>query len=96
MTMVAGSVPFAVSFTQLFFVLSRLWLNQFVYMFGFIALVFLITAIASAEVAIIVVYFGLQAEDYNWWWKAFLAPATSGVYMYVLVSMYFLTRCEMQ
>jgi len=91
MTMVAGSVPFAVSFTQLFFVLSRLWLNQFVYMFGFIALVFLITAIASAEVAIIVVYFGLQAEDYNWWWKAFLAPATSGVYMYVLVSMYFLT-----
>ena len=60
MVLIAGSVPFAVSFTQLFFVISRLWLNQFVYMFGFIALVFLITAIASAEVSIIVVYFSLQ------------------------------------
>ena len=84
-----GIVPFLVSFAQLFFVLSKMLLHQFVYMHGFLFIVFWLLAIASAEVSLIAVYTSLSCEDYRWWWQAFLTPALSGVDMFVTVAVFF-------
>lgn len=86
----AGVVPFAVCFVQLFFVMSRLYLHQFVYMWGFVFPVFLITAVAAAEAAIITIYLNLRNENYRWWWISFVAPASSGAYVFVFLASYFL------
>ena len=84
-----GIVPFLVSFAQLFFVLSKMLLHQFVYMHGFLFIVFWLLAIASAEVSLIAVYTSLSCEDYRWWWQAFLTPALSGVDMFLTVALFF-------
>eukprot|EP00958_Prasinococcus_capsulatus_P011881 scaffold1183_cov418-Prasinococcus_capsulatus_cf.AAC.27 len=66
MTAVGGAVVFAIIFVQVFFVFTKVWLNEFVYMFGFLFAVFVIMVVASAEVSIISVYLTLCTEDYRW------------------------------
>ena len=44
-------------------------------MFGFLALVFIILVVTCAEITIVLCYLHLCAEEYRWWWRAFL---TSG------------------
>lgn len=40
---------------------------QFYYLFGFLALVFIILMITCTEITIVLCYFQLCSEDYNWW-----------------------------
>lgn len=51
---------------ELFFILTSVWLHQFYYLFGFLALVFAILALTCAEITIVLAYFQLCSEDYNW------------------------------
>lgn len=41
---------------------------QFYYLFGFLFLVFIILIITCAEITIVLCYFQLCSEDYNWWY----------------------------
>lgn len=84
----AGALPFAAIFIELFFIMSSVWLHQFYYMFGFLFLAFLILMITCAEISIVIVYFQLCREDYHWWWRSFLAPASSGLYIFLYSSIY--------
>ena len=54
---------------------SARWQHRFYYMFGFLALVFIILVVTCAEITIVLCYLHLCAEEYRWWWRAFL---TSG------------------
>ena len=38
-------------------------------MFGFLFLVFIILVISCSQISIVMVYFQLCGEDYNWWWR---------------------------
>ena len=87
--LVGGLVPFATSFAQIFFVISRVYLNQFVYMFGFLFVSWCIVLAVTAEVAIIVTYWTLNAEDYRWWWRAYGVSFMAGVYTFVSLGTYF-------
>ena len=40
---------------------------QFYYLFGFLFVVFIILIITCAEITIVLCYFQLCSEDYNWW-----------------------------
>jgi transmembrane 9 superfamily protein 2/4 len=60
---VGGALPFGAVFIELFFIMSALWLHQFYYVFGFLALVFVILVITCAEIAIVFTYFQLCIED---------------------------------
>lgn len=53
MPLSAGILPFGAAFIELFFILSSLWLNRFYYVFGFLALVFIILSITCAEITIV-------------------------------------------
>ena len=41
-------------------------IRRFYYLFGFLFLVFLILVTSSAQIAIVVTYFQLCAENYHW------------------------------
>lgn len=33
-------------------------------------------------------------QDYNWWWRSFLTPGVSGLYVFLYSAVYFSTRLE--
>jgi hypothetical protein len=67
-----GILPFGCVFIQLFFILNSIWGHKLYYVFGFLLLVFLILLITVVESTILLCYFHLCAEEYRWWWRAFL------------------------
>ncbi|KAF9183293.1 hypothetical protein BGZ51_003942 [Haplosporangium sp. Z 767] len=87
-----GLLPFAVIFIELFFILKSIWEDQYYYMFGFLSLVFVILLITCVEMTIVMIYFQLCDEDYNWWWRSFFASSFSGVYIFVYSLIYFMKQ----
>ena len=92
---VGGVLPFGAVFIELFFILSSIWLHQYYYVFGFLLLVFLILIITCAEISIVMCYFQLCAEDYHWWWRAFLTSGSSGLYLFIYSIVYMSTKMVM-
>mmetsp|Transcript_18874 Transcript_18874/g.57022 ORF Transcript_18874/g.57022 Transcript_18874/m.57022 type:complete len:414 (+) Transcript_18874:1001-2242(+) len=93
--LVGGILPFGAVFIELFFILSSIWLHQYYYVFGFLLIVFVILIITCAEITIVMCYFQLCAEDYNWWWRAFLTSGSSGLYLFLYSLIYMSTKMVM-
>ena len=69
-------------------------MQRFYYVFGFLLLVFVILIITCAEITMVMCYFQLCAEDYNWWWRSFLTSGSSAAYMFGYSAFYFFTKLE--
>jgi len=93
-SLVGGILPFGAVFTELFFIMSSLWLHQFYYMFGFLALVLVILLVTCAEISISLTYFQLTSEDYRWWWTSFFASGSSALYVFLYAILYFCYRLQ--
>ena len=93
--LVGGILPFGAVFIELFFIMSSVWLQRFYYVFGFLALVMLILVVTCAEISIVLAYFQLCNEDYNWWWRSFLNSGSAGLYLFGYAFVYFFTQLEM-
>jgi transmembrane 9 superfamily protein 2/4 len=89
-----GILPFGAVFIELFFIMSSIWLHQVYYLFGFLVMVLLILAVTCAEVSVVMCYFQLSGEDYDWWWRSFLTAASTGLYLMVYSVFYFYTKLE--
>jgi len=87
--LVGGILPFGAVFIELFFIMSSIWLAQVYYVFGFLFLVLLILIVTCAEISIVMAYFQLCSEDYNWWWRSFLTSGSSAVYLFAYSVVYF-------
>jgi len=92
--LMGGILPFGAIFIELFFIMTSVWLQRFYYVFGFLMLVLLILTITCAEISIVLCYFQLCNEDYNWWWRSFLTSGSSGLYLFAYSIMYFFTQLE--
>ncbi|KAL6226687.1 hypothetical protein ACLB2K_000648 [Fragaria x ananassa] len=87
-----GFLLFAVVSTEFFSILTSIWLDQFYSSFGFLFIVFIILLVTTCEIAILLCYFQLRSEDYNWWWRAYLTAGSSALHMFTYSIYYFLTR----
>lgn len=94
--LVGGVLPFGAVFTELFFIMSSLWQHQFYYLFGFLALVLVILIVTCAEISIALTYFQLTSENYNWWWRSFLASGSSALYVFLYSILYFSSRLQIE
>jgi len=92
--LMGGILPFGAVFIELFFILSSIWLHQFYYIFGFLAIVFIILILTCAEITIVMCYFQLCSEDYHWWWRSFLTSGASALYMFLYSIFYFMTKLQ--
>jgi len=81
MTM-AGLVPFAAAYVELFFIMTSLWMDQFYYVFGFTLIVYLILLVTSSEVTLLLLYYQLCSENHRWWWFSLLSSGCVGMYMF--------------
>ena len=89
-TMVVGGIlPFGAVFVELFFILSSMWMNQYYYVFGFTLLVFVILIITCCEITIVLCYFQLCSEDYQWWWRSFMTSGSTALYVMIYSAVYF-------
>jgi len=87
--LVGGILPFGACFVEFFFILSSMWMNQYYYVFGFTLLVFLILITTCAEITVVLCYFQLCCEDYNWWWRSFLTSGSTAIYVFLYSAIYF-------
>merc|ERR1712099_64204 len=95
-SLIGGVLPFGAVFTELFFIMSSLWQHQFYYLFGFLALVLVILIVTCAEISIALTYFQLTSENYNWWWRSFLASGSSALYVFLYSILYFSSRLQIE
>lgn len=88
-TLVAGVVPFAAAYVELFFIMTSLWMDQYYYVFGFTLIVYLILIVTCAEVTVLLVYYQLCAENHRWWWFSFFAPGSTALYTFIYSMFWF-------
>jgi len=86
---IGGILPFGACFVELFFIMSSIWMDQYYYVFGFLLLVYVILLVTCAEIAIVLCYFQLCAEDYRWWWRSFLTSGSTAIYVFLYSIAYF-------
>ncbi|EFB28315.1 hypothetical protein PANDA_008639, partial [Ailuropoda melanoleuca] len=91
---IGGVLPFGCIFIQLFFILNSIWSHQMYFMFGFLFLVFIILLITCSEATVLLCYFHLCAEDYHWWWRAFLTSGFTAVYLFIYAVYYFFIKLQ--
>ncbi|CAD6341446.1 unnamed protein product [Miscanthus lutarioriparius] len=89
-----GILPFGAVFMELLFILTIIWMHQFYYIFGFLFLVFVILIVTCAEITIVLCYFQLCSEDYQWWWRSYLTPGSSALYLFLYATFYFFTEMQ--
>ena len=83
-------IPFGAMFLELRFILASLWQGMVYYVFGFLAVVFLLWCLCASLTTVVVIYYRLCAENYNWWWVSFFVPSGCGVPLAVYSAYYFL------
>lgn len=91
----AGILPFGAAFLELFFVMNSLFGTKIYYAFGFLTLTFIVTALTTATVTVLYVYFALCAEDYRWQWRAFLTGGGSAFWVFLYGLFYWMTRLDL-
>lgn len=85
----AGMVPFAAAYVELFFIMTSLWMDQFYYVFGFTLIVYFILLVTCAEVTVLLCYYQLCGENHRWWWFSFCTAGSTAVYMFVYSAFWF-------
>jgi transmembrane 9 superfamily protein 3 len=91
----AGLLSFGSIFIELYYVLTSLWNYKFYHVYGFLLGVYSILTIVVGMTSIIVVYFCLNAENYQWQWTAFYSGASTAVYVFAYGVYYFLFKTQM-
>ncbi|KAI1724718.1 endomembrane protein 70 domain-containing protein [Ditylenchus destructor] len=90
--LLAGILPFGAVFIELYFIFSAIWENQFYYLFGFLFIVLTILYVSCSQIAIVVTYFMLCAENYHWWWKSFAISGGSALYVMAYSVFYYYSK----
>jgi transmembrane 9 superfamily protein 2/4 len=88
----AGILPFGAVFIELYFIFSAIWENQFYYLFGFLFIVCGILFISCAQIAIVVTYFRLCAENYRWYWNSYIFSGGSAFYVFLYSIFYYYSK----
>ncbi|KAK1768019.1 hypothetical protein QBC33DRAFT_569063 [Phialemonium atrogriseum] len=93
--LLVGILPFGAIFVELYFIMSSIWFSKIYYMFGFLFLCYGLMVITCAAVTVLMVYFLLCAENYNWQWRSFLAAGMSAGYIFLNALIYWASKLSL-
>ena len=94
-SLIGGLLPFGTVFIELSFILTSLWLHKVYYLFGILMIVFIILTLICAEISIVICYFQLCNEDYNWQWRSFATSSTCSLYIFAYCVYYYFADLEL-
>ena len=86
--LIGGCVPFGTIFLEIYFMMSSILLHQTYAVFGFLLAILMLTIITTAEISIVICYFQLANEDYNWWWKSFYNAGATAFFVFFFAIYY--------
>lgn len=69
--------------------------NVVQYVFGFLLLSLIILIATCAEIAIVLCYFQLCAEDYRWWWRSVAIPGAAGIFCFIYSIFHYVANLSM-
>jgi transmembrane 9 superfamily protein 2/4 len=93
--LLVGLLPFGAIFVELYFIMSSIWFSKIYYMFGFLFLCYGLMIMTCAAVTVLMVYFLLCAENYNWQWRAFLGAGTTAGYIFLNALIYWVSKLSL-
>ncbi|KAK9462245.1 uncharacterized protein V1516DRAFT_674118 [Lipomyces oligophaga] len=93
--LLGGILPFGAIFVELYFIMNSIWFHKVYYMFGFLFLCYLILILTCATVTILMTYFLLCSENYNWQWRSFLTAGSCAMYVFVHALLYWVSKLEL-
>jgi hypothetical protein len=89
-----GGVCFCSIIIELYYVLTSLWQYTGLYVWSyFFASVVLLVGVAGCATSL-AVYSLLQNEVHHWQWASFMAPATTGLYVFAYSLFFFVTKTK--
>jgi len=91
----AGLLSFGSIFIELYYILTSLWNYKFYHVYGFLLGVYAILCLVVCMTTIIVVYFCLNSENYQWQWTAFYAGSSTSLYVFLYAIYYFVFKTSM-
>lgn len=87
--MLGGFIIFMIIIFDVHLILDTMWSqNSFYPHFGHLSLIIIIGSLTSAGISIISVFQTLSNENYKWWWRSFLVPASTGLYTFLFMLYY--------
>jgi hypothetical protein len=91
----AGFLPFSAIYIELHYIFASVWGHRVYTLFGILTLAFIILLIVTAFVTLALTYFQIAYEDYRWWWRAFLSGGSTGLFVMMYATFYYIYRSEM-
>ena len=81
--LLGGLFCFASVGAEIAFVMQLVWTNSFTSFFVYLFFSICLMLVICAEVSMIFTYLSLVKGNHRWWWKAFLIPFSSGIYLMI-------------
>lgn len=84
----AGIFPFVPCFFEVYDTLCVLWLDAYDPFYAFFFFIGMCALLLSTELTVLLCYFQLVREDYNWWWRSFGTGGATALYIFGYVVYY--------
>jgi hypothetical protein len=86
---IVGFLSFLSIYLELKFIFKSVWTDGLAYtLFGILIAALVLLIVLATVLTVLFTYFHLNAEDYHWWWRAFVSGGSVGLFVY-MYSIYF-------
>ncbi|KAL7754226.1 hypothetical protein RI367_000207 [Sorochytrium milnesiophthora] len=93
--LLGGLLPFLAIFIEMYFIFSSFFTYKVYYVYGFTLLVLVLLLIMTGCVAVVGVYFILNAEEHRWHWLSFMIAGSTAHYVFLYSLYYYFARTKM-
>ncbi|KAI8379394.1 uncharacterized protein BYT42DRAFT_568643 [Radiomyces spectabilis] len=83
---ICALLPYVIYMMDYTTVVSHLWSDEFYWVYGYLALITLMTFLVSIESTLTITYLCLNYGDYHWWWRSFIHSASSAIGIMIISS----------
>ena len=88
--------PLGCAMLELKFIYASVWQGMVYYVFGFLAIVFVVWCITVILTTLVTVYYMLCYENYHWWWSSVIIPGGLGLHLMLYSVYYFTSQTEIE
>lgn len=81
--LIGGLLPFGAIYLELHYLFDAVWGHAMYELWGILAIVFVLLLVVTALTSVALIFFQLSAENWKWWWNAFLIGGSTGIYVFV-------------
>ncbi|GFT99098.1 transmembrane 9 superfamily member 1 [Nephila pilipes] len=93
---IGGFLPFSAISVELYYIFATVWGREQYTLYGVLFIVFFILLNVTACISVALTYFQLSSEDYKWWWRSIFNAGSTGMFVLIYATFYYLQRSNME